>query len=55
MAEGRKLKWWHPLISGDPNTVHQAGISVRDKVLSEKQVHPDDIEYFIVRKKWYDL
>lgn len=43
IAEGRPLKWWHPLISGDPGTVHKAGISVRGKVVSGRYVHPDDI------------
>jgi len=45
--EGRALEWWHPLVSGDPRTVHKAGISVRDRAVSGQYVHPEDIRKII--------
>jgi len=50
VAEGRELAWWHPLISGDPNTVHRAGVSVRDKVISEVSIPLGELERFIIKQ-----
>ena len=53
--EGKPLPPWHPLISGDPDSVHDAGVSVRDKVeASEEEVDDDDTPDFIRTwpKRW---
>ena len=43
LSEGRGLPAWHPLLTGDPESVHRAGIGVRGQVVSEAALdHPED-------------
>ena len=48
VAEGHDLYWWHPLVSGDPETVHLAGISARHRTRSEDDIAVEDFEDYIV-------
>lgn len=40
LSEGEDLPDWHPLVSGDPETVHSAGISARGWTISENEAGP---------------
>lgn len=43
LHEGKPLAPWHPLVSGDAESVHRAGISIRGQAISESWVHEDDL------------
>jgi len=43
LHEGRDLPEWHPLLTGDPESVHRAGVSVRGQTISETALaDPED-------------
>ena len=50
LHEGRPLYYWHPLISGDPETVHEAGVSARGITIPEFEVDEEDWEDHIIEE-----
>lgn len=53
VREGVDLPWWHPLVSGDPETVVAAGISVQGRLGgSEQDMEPEELIERIVQ--WPD-
>lgn len=48
LHEGKALYDWHPLISGDPQTVHDAGVSVQGWTVPEFEVPEEDWEDYII-------
>lgn len=48
--EGRNLYDWHPLISGDPQSVHDAGVSMQGRTVPEFEIDEDDWEDHIIEE-----
>jgi len=46
--QDKPLYSWHPLVSGNRDSVHDAGISTRGWTLSEKGIPTDDYEDYLV-------
>lgn len=48
--QGKKLYDWHPLISGDPATVHAAGVSVKGITIPEFEIAEEEWEDHIIEE-----
>jgi len=48
LSMGRPLPSWHPLVTKNKNSVHEAGFSAKWFAQSEEYVHPDQIIDFII-------
>jgi len=48
--QGRDLPEWHPLLTGDPNSVHEAGVSVRGMTVSEAEIPEEEWENYIIEE-----
>ena len=48
--EGRDLFQWHPLISGNAESVHEAGVSVQGLTVPEFEIAEEDWEDHIIEE-----
>ncbi|MEM9975965.1 MAG: hypothetical protein AAF771_17450, partial [Pseudomonadota bacterium] len=50
LHEGKPLYDWHPLISGTPESVHAAGVSVRGWTVPEFEVPEEEWEDHVIEE-----
>jgi len=55
LNNGKGLPEWHPLLTGDAESVHEAGISVRGKAVSENDRPVTDAMEFTVLQQMSDF
>lgn len=51
LHEGKSLHDWHYLISGDPEAVHLAGVSVKGWTIPETEVPEDDWDDYTIEER----
>ena len=53
LSEGKALPQWHPLLTGDQQSVLSAGVSVAHRTISEDNADLDDLEAEII--EWVEV
>ena len=53
LAEGESLPWWHPLITGDPQSTSNACMALSGRTISETAADLDQLEAEII--EWVDI
>jgi uncharacterized cysteine cluster protein YcgN (CxxCxxCC family) len=48
LSEGKDLPAWHPLVSGDPNSVHTADISVRTIAVPYNHIDSEELDAYVI-------
>jgi uncharacterized cysteine cluster protein YcgN (CxxCxxCC family) len=48
LSENKPLFDWHPLISGDVNSVHLAGISVRGRTYRDDEIPQEEVYKHVI-------
>lgn len=52
VANGQDLPDWHPLISGDPDSVRRAGVSMQGRTVGEYDVEEDDWPDYVLDEEF---
>lgn len=50
LSQGKPLPDWHPLVTGDPESTHKSGMSVKDITVSEAVVPEEDWEDYLIEE-----
>jgi uncharacterized cysteine cluster protein YcgN (CxxCxxCC family) len=50
LFQGKKLPDWHPLLTGDPESTHASGNSIRGITVPEHEIPEEDWEDYIIEE-----
>jgi uncharacterized cysteine cluster protein YcgN (CxxCxxCC family) len=50
LSEGRPLYDWHPLIAGNSDAIHEAGVTMQGRTIPEFEIDEDDWEDHIIEE-----